>query len=128
MPIDVPLAFTTMHTATFAFFAQTTTLPSYFTPIFFTLLIAGAVAALVATITGFRRAPAFGKSARWFALSALCLLLYHVQFFVLAGVVVGGLSESNAPTAIGVVAFFNLFIALAAVCAIMGFVRLTDTR
>lgn len=127
MPIDVSLAYTTMP-ATFALFAQTTTLPSYFTPIFFTLLIAGAIAALVATLIGFRRAPAFGKASRWFALSALCLLLYHVQFFILAVVVFGGLSESNAPTAIGVVAFFNLFIALAAVCAIMGFVRLTDAR
>lgn len=127
MPIDVSLAYTTIP-VTFGFFAQVTTLPSYFTPIFLTLLIAGVVATLVATIIGFRRAPAFGNAARWFALSALCLLLYHVQFFILAGVVFGGLSESNAPAAIGILAFFNLFIALAAVCAILGFVRLTDAR
>lgn len=108
--------------------AQTTAPPGYFTPVLFALFAAGTIGALVATLMGFRRAPAFGASTRWFALAALCLLLYHAQFVVLIVIAFFGVRGNDFSLAFGFVPFFNLFVALATVCAVMGFVRLTDPR
>jgi hypothetical protein len=98
--------------------------PSYFVPVFLVLLMGGAIGWIVAAVIGFARARAFGASARWFALSAVCLIIYHLQFLVL-GV---GVMLKDDDLALGVGAFFNLFIVLGSVCAILGFVRLTDPR
>ncbi len=117
-----------MPFSSFALFAQTSAPPGYLAPVFMILLVAGSVAALVAVVLGFQRAPAFGASTRWFALAALCLLLYHVQLAVMLVISVVGMSRNDFSLAFGFVSFFNLFIVLAAVCAIMGFVRLTDSR
>jgi hypothetical protein len=98
--------------------------PSYVIPVALGLLIAGALGWLVAAVLGFTRARVFGSSVRWFALAALCLLIYHLQWLVLAVGIIG----QNTDVVLSVGAFFNLFVALGAICAIVGFTRLTDPR
>ena len=100
-------------------------LPSYFPWVVVGLLGVGALGWLIAAALGFARARAFGESPRWFAISAVCLLLYHVQWLVFA---VYGINERNPESVVGMAAFFNLFVALGAVCAIVGFMRMNDTR
>jgi len=89
------------------------------------LLGLGGLGWLMAAALGFARARAYGEPARWFALSAVCLLLYHVQWFVFA---VYGYNERNTGNVVGVAAFFNLFVVLGAVCAIVGFARMTGPK
>ena len=98
--------------------------PGYFLPVFAAMFLLGLVAWLVASVLGFARARAFGPSVRWFSLTALCLLLYHIQF-ILVGFGVVALDKS---TALALVAILNLFVILGAVCAILGFIRLTNPR
>jgi hypothetical protein len=97
--------------------------PSFFKPIFLILLVAGALGWLIAMVLGFQRARAFGPSAKWFTYAALCLLLYHLQFVLLALFIV---IQNNTDMVLNLGAFFNLFVVLAAGCAIMGFVKLTN--
>jgi hypothetical protein len=87
------------------------------------LLGLGGLGWLMAAALGFARARAFGEPARWFAVSAVCLLLYHVQWLVFA---VYGFKERNAANVFTMGAFFNLFIVLGAVCSIVGFTRMTS--
>lgn len=108
-------------TLTLALQAEPIRIPFYFIPVTLALLALGAVGWLVAAVLGFSRARAFGASARWFAMSALCLLLYHLQWFLWA---VFGLNERDVEKLLSVGAFFNLFVALGSVCAIVGFVQL----
>jgi hypothetical protein len=98
--------------------------PSYFAPVFLVLLVGGAVGWLVAAVLGFARARAFGASARWFALAAVCLIIYHLQLLVLGF----GVAQRDNDLVLSIGAFFNLFIVLGSICAIVGFVRLTDPR
>lgn len=98
--------------------------PAYFVPVVVLMLAAGLVLWLVAAVLGFARARAFGPSTRWFAIAAVCMIIYHLQFLLLA---VGFILENPSLTLV-VFAFFNLFAVVAAICAIMGFVRLTHTR
>lgn len=95
--------------------------PSFFLPVVLILLVAGVLGWLIAAVLGFQRARAFGPSTRWFAFSAVCLLIYHLQFLLLAFAVYG-----DPDVGLSVGAFFNLFVVLAAICAIMGFVKLTN--
>jgi uncharacterized membrane protein YhdT len=113
-----------MLSSSFAAFAQMRG-PSYFPWIAFGLLSLGALGWLIAAALGFARARAFGESPRWFAISAVCLLLYHIQIFVF---VIYGISEQNTESLLAMGAFFNLFVALGAVCAIIGFMRMNDPR
>ena len=113
-----------MLPSSFAAFAQMRG-PSYFPWVVMGLLCVGGLGWLIAAALGFARARAFGESPRWFAISAVCLLLYHVQWFVF---VVYGISEQNAESLLAMGAFFNLFVALGAVCAIVGFMRMNDPR
>ncbi len=100
-------------------------LPSYFPWVVMGLLVVGGLGWLIAAALGFARARAFGESPRWFAISAVCLLLYHVQWFVF---VAYGVSEQNAESLLAMGSFFNLFVALGAACAIVGFMRMNDPR
>lgn len=102
----------------------TFTEPSYFLPLVLGSLIAGAILWLIAAVLGFARAPAFGASTRWFSFAAVCLLLFHLQFLLLAF----GLILKDVKTVFAILTFFNFFVVLAAICAIMGFVRLTNPR
>jgi hypothetical protein len=98
--------------------------PAYFAIVTAGLLLLGAIGWLVAAVLGFARANAFGPAVRWFALAAVCMLIYHLQFGILAiGVVLG-----DSDILLGVGAFFNLFVVLGSVCAIFGFTKLTSTR
>jgi uncharacterized membrane protein YhdT len=100
-------------------------LPTYFPWVVLGLLGVGGLGWLIAAALGFARARAFGESPRWFAVSAVCLLLYHVQWLVFA---VYGINEADPENVLGMAAFFNLFVALGAVCAIIGFMRMNDPR
>jgi hypothetical protein len=98
--------------------------PSYFLPVVILMLVAGLVAWLIAAVLGFARARAFGASTRWFAIGAVFMLIYHLQFLLIAlGLI---LEDPNMTLNVG--AFFNLFAVLAAICSIMGFIRLTNPR
>jgi uncharacterized membrane protein YhdT len=104
--------------------AQTTyNEPVFFKPIFLALLVAGVLGWLIAAVLGFARARAFGASTRWFALACVCLILHHLQFLVIAIFII-----NDPDMVLNIGAFFNLFVVLAAVCAILGFVRLTNPR
>jgi hypothetical protein len=99
-------------------------LPSYFVWVFGLFLIVGALGWLVATVLGFARARAFGVSTRWFALSAVCLLLYHAHWLAL----VLSINSQNYSITFPILAALNLFVVLGAICAIIGFARLNSPR
>jgi hypothetical protein len=98
--------------------------PSYFFPLIIGSLTAGAVIWLVAAVLGFARARAFGASTRWFSFVAVCMLFFHLQFLVLGF----GLILKNTQLSLTLLSFFNIFAVLAGICAIIGFVRLTNPR
>src|SRR5215213_10164058 len=91
----------------------------------FGLLGVGGLGWLIAAALGFARARAYGEPARWFAVSSVCLLLYHVQWVVLA---IYGLNQKSPENVARAIAFFNLFIVLGAICAIVGFARMNAPR
>ncbi len=107
-----------------AVFAQVYAPPAYMIVPLALLLIAGAVGSLIAAVLGFSRARAYGASTRWFAIAFVCLVVYHAQWLV-AGI---ALSQNDSNLAFGLLSFFNLFVVLASICAIIGFLRLTDSR
>jgi len=116
-----------MFTASMFMFAQietTATKPSYFIPVFLGMFLLGAVAWLIASVLGFARARAFGPSARWFSFAAVCMLLFHIQIIAVGF----GVVTNDTGLAFSILTFLNLFVILGAVCAIMGFVRLTNPR
>jgi hypothetical protein len=106
------------------------TQPSYFFIVTLLLLVAGGVAWLIAAVLGFARSPAFGPPARWFSYAAVCMIIYHLHFLIFGAFAFIAMTQTpvDLSTSLGVGAFFNLFVVLAAFCAIMGFVRMTDSR
>src|SRR3954468_24649276 len=100
--------------------------PGYFAVVLIGSLILGGIAWLVAAVLGFARARAFGASTRWFSFAAVCLLIYHIQFVLLGFVAVMGAQQNDFDSVLAFGAFFNVFVVLGAICAIMGFVRLTS--
>jgi hypothetical protein len=98
--------------------------PSYFGPVMATMFLLGAVAWLVAAVLGFARARAFGSSTRWFSFTAVCLLLFHIQFLAVGF----GVLTNDTSFVFTVLTFFNFFVILGAICAIIGFIRLTSPR
>jgi hypothetical protein len=106
------------------------TQPDYFFPVAVLLLVAGGVGWLIAAVLGFARSPAFGPSARWFSYAAVCMIIYHLHFLLFGIFAVLGISQNSVDLsmALGVGAFFNLFVVLGSICAIMGFVRMTNPR
>jgi hypothetical protein len=105
------------------------TQPNYFIAVVLILLVIGGVAWLIAAVLGFARSAAF-PPARWFSYAAVCLILYHLQFLLFGLFVVMGMTQTpvDLSAALGFGAFFNLFVVLAAICAIIGFIRMTSTR
>jgi hypothetical protein len=93
--------------------------------LFVVFFIVGTLGWLMATALGFARARAFGASARWFALSALCMLISHLYLVVFMWL---GMTETDADKLLAFGSFIILFPALGALCAVIGFVRLTDPR
>src|SRR5947208_13528850 len=100
--------------------------PAYFALVFLGLLVIGGIGWLVAAVLGFARARAFGASTRWFSFAAVCLLIYHIQFVLLGFVTFMGAQQNDFDSVLAFGAFFNVFVVLGAICAIMGFVRLTN--
>lgn len=98
--------------------------PSYFAPFMLGMLGLGALAWLIAAVLGFARARAFGASARWFSFAAVCLILFHLQFILLGF----GLLTKDNNLVFNIMMFFNVFVIVAGICAIMGFIRLTSPR
>src|SRR5437899_9393818 len=98
--------------------------PAYFAAVLIGSLVLGGVGWLIAAVLGFARARAFGASARWFSFAAVCLILFHLQFIVLG---FGFLTKDNS-LVFSTLTFFNVFVLLAGICAIMGFIRLTSPR
>jgi hypothetical protein len=101
-------------------FAQLYTPPTYFGPVVLSLLGVGAVVWFIAAVFGFLKSRVYGPSARWFAIAASCLVIYHLQL-----ITIGYLVASRRDLVMSVGAFFNLFIVLAAIFAIIGFTKLT---
>jgi hypothetical protein len=98
--------------------------PSYFGPGIAIMFLLGAIAWLVAAVLGFARARAFGPSTRWFSFTAVCMLLFHIQFLAVGF----GVLTNDTSFVFTVLTFFNVFVILGAVCAIIGFIRLTNPR
>jgi chromate transport protein ChrA len=116
-----------MVIASIIMLAQTETTfrePAYFGPLILGMLVLGAVASLIAAVLGFARARAFGPMARWFSFAAVSLILFHLQFILLG---FGALTK-DSQLVFSILSFFNIFIIIAAVCAIMGFIRMTSPR
>lgn len=89
------------------------------------LLAAGLLGWLIAAALGFARAHAFGPSTRWFALASLCMLLYHLHLVAFALL---GTTETDMEKLLSFGAFFNLFVVIGSVCAVVGFLRLSSPR
>src|SRR5829696_1773571 len=106
------------------------TQPTFFFLVTLLLLIAGGVGWLIAAVLGFARSPAFGPSARWFSYAAVCMIIYHLHFLLFGIFAVLGISQNSIDLsmALGVGAFFNLFVVIGSICAIMGFIRMTNPR
>ena len=106
------------------------TQPNYFFPVVMLLLVGGGVGWLIAAVLGFARSPAFGPSARWFSYAAVCMIIYHLHFLLFGIFAVLGISQNSVDLsmALGIGAFFYLFVVLGSICAIMGFVRMTNPR
>src|SRR5256886_14629881 len=100
--------------------------PAYFALVFVGLLIIGGIGWLIASVLGFARARAFGASTRWFSFAAVCLLIYHIQFVLFGFVTWISAQQNDTDSILQFGAFLNVFIVLGAICAIMGFVRLTS--
>jgi len=106
------------------------TQPNFFFLVVLLLLIGGGVGWLIAAVLGFARSPAFGPSARWFSYAAVCLIIYHLHFLLFGVFVFLGMNQNSVDLsmALGGGAIFKLNVVLGAVCAIMGFVRMTNPR
>lgn len=104
--------------------AQIFRTPWYFNGVFLLLFVAGSLAWLAATLLGFSRARAFGPATRWFALSAGCIFIYHLHFFVVGY----GIAQRNSDMTFGLGAFLNLFVLAGAVCALIGFRQLSKPQ
>ena len=116
-----------MFMAVAAMLAQTETTwkePGYWSVVMLGMLALGAVAWLIAAVLGFARARAFGPAVRWFSFAAVCLILFHLQFIALGF----GFLTKDSSLVFGILTFFNFFVVVAAICTIMGFVKLTSTR
>jgi hypothetical protein len=98
--------------------------PLYFAVILVGLILIGAVGWLVAAVLGFARAKAFGPAIKWFAFSAVSMVIYHLWWLIIAY----GQIQNDSGIALGFGAFFNLFVVISAVCSIVGFIKLTSTR
>ncbi len=107
--------------------SEPTQMPDFFAPVALLLLAGGAVGWLIAAVLGFVRARALGASTRWFALASVCLLIYHLQWVALI-IMLGTNGMRVTSDILFMLAFFNLFVAIGSICAVIGFVRLTAPR
>lgn len=93
--------------------------------VFLILFIGSLLGWLVASVLGFSRARAFGSSTRWFAFSCLCLLGFNLH---LLAVSLLGMTETDPEKVLNFGAFSPLFLLLGSIFALIGFLRLTNSR
>ena len=93
--------------------------------VFLILFVGSLLGWLIATVLGFARARAFGPATRWFALSCVCLLGFNLHLLAVA---IFGLNETDPEKVISFGLFAMLFPLLGSICAIIGFLRLTNPR
>jgi len=93
--------------------------------VFLVLFVGSLVGWLVASVLGFARARAFGPATRWFAFSCVCLLGFNLHLLAVAML---GMTETDPEKVLSFGAFAPLFLLLGSVCAIIGFLRLTNPR
>src|SRR5262249_59303788 len=86
--------------------------PVYFAAVLIGSLVIGGVGWLIAAVLGFARARAFGGSTRWFSFAAVCLLIYHIQFFLLGFIAVMGAQQDDFDSVLGFGPFFHFFFLL----------------
>jgi hypothetical protein len=93
--------------------------------VFLVLFVGCLLGWLVASVLGFARARAFGPATRWFAFTCVCLLGFNLH---LLAVSVLGMTETDPEKVLSFGAFAPLFLLLGSLCAIIGFLRLTNPR
>jgi hypothetical protein len=93
--------------------------------VFFVLFVGCLLGWLVASVLGFARARAFGPATRWFAFSCVCLFGFNLHLLAVALL---GMTETDPEKILSFGAFSPLFLLLGSLCAIIGFLRLTDPR
>jgi uncharacterized membrane protein YhdT len=93
--------------------------------VFLILFVGSLLGWLVAAVLGFARARAFGPATRWFAMACICLLGFNLHLMAVA---LFGMNETDPEKVLNFGAFAPLFILLGSICAIIGFVRLTNPR
>ncbi|HEV2800697.1 MAG TPA: hypothetical protein VGW12_09380 [Pyrinomonadaceae bacterium] len=93
--------------------------------VFLVLFVSCLLGWLVAAALGFARARAFGPATRWFAFACLCVLGFNLHLLAVALV---GLTETDPEKVLSFGAFAPLFLVLGSLCAIVGFMRLTNPR
>ena len=93
--------------------------------VFLVLFVGSLLGWLVAAVLGFARARAFGPATRWFAIACLCLLGFNLHLLAVAFF---GMTEADPEKVLSFGAFAPLFVLLGSICAIIGFLRLTNPR
>lgn len=93
--------------------------------VFLIMFVGSLIGWLVASVLGFARAGAFGPATRWFAFSCVCLLGFNLH---LLAVSILGMTETDPEKVLSFGAFAPLFLLLGSLCAVIGFVRLTNPR
>ena len=96
--------------------------PSYFVPIFVAIWFLGLVLCLGLSVLGFRKMKSVSKEICWFAFAGVFLLLYFLEWFAVIVVI----ANNNMTLTWLLAAFINLPIVIAAVCAIVGLLKLKD--
>ena len=99
--------------------------PSLTVIVFLIFFIGSLLGWLIACVLGFARARAFGPATRWFALSCACLLGFNLHLLAVA---IFGLNETDPEKVVSFGLFAILFPLLGSICAIIGFLRLTNPR
>lgn len=93
--------------------------------VFLILFIGSLLGWLIAVVLGFARARAFGPATRWFTFACVCLLGFNLHLLAVA---VFGMTETDPEKVLSFGAFAPLFLLLGSICAIIGFLRLTNPR
>ena len=93
--------------------------------VFFVLFVGCLLGWLIASVLGFARARAFGPATRWFAFSCVCLFGFNLHLLAVALL---GMTETDPEKVLSFGAFSPLFLLLGSLCAVIGFLRLTNPR
>jgi uncharacterized membrane protein YhdT len=93
--------------------------------IFLIFFVGSLIGWLVASVLGFARARAFGPATRWFAFSCVCMLCFNLHLLAFA---ILGLNETDVEKVMSFGLLALVFPLLGSICAIIGFLRLTNPR